>query len=136
MKFKLFNSNVSKFQHVITLLVSNYIKDNYNLSKEMEFTNFNYGGYKLEFELYDLVKPDIKIFLHMPLEAANILKQGRLEKPDQHEMDEDHLKNAEQTYIELSELYNWNRIECIKDNEVKSIEEIGEEVYDLVKDLI
>ena len=26
--FKLFNSNVSKFQHIITLLVSNYIKDN------------------------------------------------------------------------------------------------------------
>jgi dTMP kinase len=51
-------------------------------------------------------------------------------------MDEDHLKNAEQTYIELSELYNWNRIECIKDNEVRTIEEIGDEVYSLVKDLI
>jgi dTMP kinase len=88
-----------------------------------------------EYNKLGIKEPDKTIFLHMPYEYSCILKKNR-EILDQHEMDEDHLKNAEQTYIELSELYNWNRIECIKDNEVRTIEEIGDEVYSLVKDLI
>ena len=71
----------------------------------------------------------------MPYEYSCELKKNR-EILDQHEKDEDHLKHAEETYIELSELYNWNKIECIKDNKVKTIDEIGEEVYNLVKDMI
>ena len=90
---------------------------------------------KLEYWLLKLPKPDKTIFLHMPYEYSCELKKNR-EYLDQHEMDADHLKHAEQTYIELSELYNWNRIECISDGNVRTIEEIGEEVYNLVKDLI
>ena len=90
---------------------------------------------KLEYWLLKLPKPDKTIFLHMPYEYSCELKKNR-EALDQHEMDGDHLKHAEETYIELSELYNWNKIECIKDNKVKTIEEIGEEVYNLVKDMI
>ena len=90
---------------------------------------------KLEYWLLKLPKPDKTIFLHMPYEYSCELKKNR-EILDQHEKDEDHLKHAEETYIELSELYNWNKIECIKDNEVKTIDEIGEEVYKLVKDMI
>lgn len=93
----------------------------------------------LEFELYELVKPDIKIFLHMPLEAANILKQGRLEKPDQHEMDENHLKNAEKAYIEIANLYDFKTIECsnkltgVTKEDIKSIDEINNEIFEYVK---
>ncbi|MBQ3511444.1 MAG: thymidylate kinase [Bacilli bacterium] len=90
---------------------------------------------KLEYWLLKLPKPDKTIFLHMPYEYSCELKKNR-EILDQHEKDEEHLKHAEETYIELSELYNWSKIECIKDNEVKTIDEIGEEVYNLVKDMI
>ena len=64
---------------------------------------------KLEYWLLKLPKPDKTIFLHMPYEYSCILKKNR-EILDQHEMDEEHLKNAERTYIELSELYNWSKI--------------------------
>ena len=90
---------------------------------------------KLEYWLLKLPKPDKTIFLYMPYEYSCELKKNR-EILDQHEKDEEHLKHAEETYIELSELYNWSKIECIKDNEVKTIDEIGEEVYNLVKDMI
>ena len=42
------------------------------------------------------------------------------------------MKNAENAYIELSELYNWDKIECIKNNELRSIEDINEEIYNIV----
>ena len=37
---------------------------------------------KLEYEILDLPKPDITLFLYMPTSAAKILKQNREEKPD------------------------------------------------------
>ena len=45
---------------------------------------------------------DITIFLYMPQECAKILKANRQEKPDQHELDENYLQNAEKTYLYLA----------------------------------
>ena len=73
----------------------------------------------LEFDLYNLLIPDIRLFLHMPLEAANILKKGRDEAPDQHELDENYLKNAETAYLEIAKLYNFETIEC--SNKMKNL---------------
>ncbi len=42
------------------------------------------------------------------------------------------MKDAESAYIELSELYNWNRVECVKENKLRSIEDISNEIYDIV----
>lgn len=90
---------------------------------------------KLEYWLLKLPKPDRTIFLHMPYEYSCELKKNR-ESLDELELDANHLKCAEETYIELAELYNWNRVECIKDGRVRTIEDIGEEVYNLVIDMI
>ena len=89
---------------------------------------------KLEYWLLKLPKPDKTIFLHMPYEYTLELKKNRVNL-DEHERSPEHLKNAEEAYVELSELYNWDRIECIKDGKIKSIDEISEEVYELVKNM-
>jgi len=86
---------------------------------------------KLEFELLELPKPDIAIFLHMPTDKAQILKQNRKEKPDGHEKDIDHLKNAEKAYIELALRYNMHIIECANES-IRSIEDINNDVYNCV----
>ena len=57
---------------------------------------------KLEFELMELPKPDITLFLHMPYEVAQKLKEGREEAPDGHEKDKHHLIMAELSYIEIA----------------------------------
>lgn len=90
----------------------------------------------LEFNLLKLPKADIKVFLHMPYEQAVVLKKSRLEKPDQHELDVDHLKSAEAAYLELASRYDFKTIECTEDDNIRSIEEIQEELYDYVNEQI
>ena len=82
---------------------------------------------KLEFWLLNLPKPDKTIFLHVPYTYAVELKKNR-QLLDQHETNEEHLKNSEIAYIELSEMYNWKYLNCIKDNKMRTIEEINEEI--------
>ena len=91
---------------------------------------------ELEFNLLNLPIPDIKIFLHMPVKYTKILKQNRLEEADQHEKDKNHLINAEKAYLEIAKMYDFNLIECIKDNNIKSIDDINKELYDIVEKLI
>ncbi len=89
---------------------------------------------KLEYWLLRLPKPDITIFLHMPFEKSAELKKNR-EHLDEHEKDPEHLKHAEEAYIELSELYNWSRIECVKDDKIRSIEDINDEIFKIIEEI-
>ena len=86
---------------------------------------------KLEYWLLELPKPDMTIFLHMPFEYSKELRKNRISL-DEHEKSEEHLKHAEACYLELRELYNWEYINCIRDNKIKSIEEINKEILDIV----
>ena len=86
---------------------------------------------KLEYWLLGLPKPDKTIFLHVPYEYTLELRKNR-NSIDEHEKSIEHLKNAEDSYIELSELYNWDRIECIKDNKMRSVVDINDEIIELI----
>ncbi len=90
---------------------------------------------KLEFWLLKLPKPDKTIFLHMPYENALVLKKNRVNL-DEHEKSPEHLKNAEEAYVELSELYNWDKIECVREGKIRTIEDINDEVYEKIKEII
>ena len=87
---------------------------------------------KLEYWLLKLPKPDLTIFLHVPFENTIELRKNR-EFIDEHEKSEEHLKNAEKAYIELSELYNWSKIECIRNGKLRTIEDINDEIYQIVE---
>jgi len=87
---------------------------------------------KLEFELLELPKADIKVFLHMPYEVSCILKKDRAEKADQHEASKEHLLLAESAYIEIAEIYDFKTIECNIGDSPKKIEDINNELYDYV----
>lgn len=86
---------------------------------------------KLEYWLLKLPKPDKTIFLHMPLKYTLELMKNR-EVLDDNEKNEDYLRRSEEAYIELSELYGWDKIECVKDGNIKTIEEINEEIVKLI----
>ena len=73
---------------------------------------------KLEYWLLGLPKPDKTIFLHVPLE---------------HEKSPEYLKRAEESYLELSELYNWDKIECIRNNKLRSVEDINNEIMKIIE---
>ncbi len=90
----------------------------------------------LEFELLELPVPDIKIFLHMPYEQSLQLKAGRKEKLDEHEKDKNHLLRAEQTYFELVERYDFKTFECVDNKRIKTIDEINEELYNYLLNIL
>ena len=87
----------------------------------------------LEFKLLELEVPDIRLFLHMPYDAALELRKGRLEEADQHEASKEHLINAENSYLEIAKKYNFKTIECVNENGIRSIDEINDEIYNFVK---
>ncbi len=88
----------------------------------------------LEFNLLELPRPDVAIFLHMPTEKAKALKEGRAEALDAHEKDVNHLIHAEHSYIELAEKYNFKTIECANEEGIRTIEDIHEDVLRYVKE--
>ena len=86
---------------------------------------------KLEYWLLKLPKPDITIFLHVPYENTIELRKNR-KYIDEHEKSEEHLKNAEKAYVESSELYNWEKIECISNGKMRTFEEINDEIIKII----
>ena len=121
----------------ISLILDRYVYSNMaHQAGKIEDMNERMNMYAwldiLEFKLLELPKPDIALFLHMPSEFAKQLKQSRDEVPDQLESDEDYLKKAENAYIELASVYKWKTIECVENDRIKTIEEIGKEVLQAV----
>ena len=89
---------------------------------------------KLEFELLELPKADIKVFLHMPYDVSLELRKGRKENADQHELSKNHLIQSENAYKEIAQLYDFKIIECSINNKPKNIENINNELYKYVLD--
>ena len=100
-----------------------------NKNKRCEIYDFIY---ELEFNLLNLIKPDLVIFLHMPLKYAIELRKNR-ESLDEHEKSINHLKMAETSYLELKDKYNFKYVSCIKNNKIRSIDDINEEIYNLIR---
>jgi len=90
---------------------------------------------KLEYDLLELPRPDIKIFLHMPYEYSKKLQKNRTEL-DEHEKSPENIINAENAYLELSDIYEFTKIECIKNDELRAIDDIHKEIYNIVKNSI
>ena len=89
---------------------------------------------KLEFGLLELPHADIRIFLHMPYEAALTLKTNRPEALDEHERSKDHLVKAEAAYLELTSKYSFYTIECVHDDKIRSVDDISEELFQYVRE--
>ncbi len=100
-------------------------------SKELREKTYKFFE-DLEYGFLGLPRPDIRVLLYMPTEYASILKQGREEVVDQHESEEDYLKKAEQSYLEIAERNNYKVIPCVKDGVIRTIEDIQEELLTYV----
>ncbi len=90
----------------------------------------------LEFGIMELPRPDAVIFLYMPYEYACILKQSRAEGADGLESDEEHLRNAENAYLELTEKYGFIKVDCVKNDIIRTIDDISEEMMKVFEDII
>ncbi|MBN1040651.1 thymidylate kinase [Clostridium botulinum] len=98
--------------------------------------------YNLEFKLYKLPVPDCVMFLDVLPEISQKLMKDRNNKftgekeKDIHENNKDYLAKSYYNSLEIAERYNWDKIKCNDGNNLKTIEEIHEEIYKKVKNYI
>ena len=130
--------NIAKINQMLddgyNVILDRYVYSNMaHQGGKIKDTNERHRMYKwleqLEFDLLELPKPDIKIFLYVPLEISMEIRKNRTESFDQHESNLEHLKHAENAYLEIAELYDFIKINCTIDNKMLSIEDINEIIY-------
>ena len=98
--------------------------------------------YDLEYEKLSLPKPDMVIFLDMPVENARELMANRANKIDNskvkdiHESNTEYLQQSYDNAVFVAKKYNWTTIHCAKDKKVRSIEDISEEILAKVKEIL
>ena len=90
--------------------------------------------FDLEYGIYGLPKPTEVFFLNMPPEKAEELMKNRInkfsheEKKDIHERNPKHIEESYKAACSLV-----NKFKCVnKDNEIRSIDDIHEEIYNEV----
>ncbi|MCI9366590.1 MAG: deoxynucleoside kinase [Clostridia bacterium] len=95
--------------------------------------------WNLEFELYGLPVPAEVFFLKMPPEKALELIKNRENKfthttqKDIHERDKSHITDSFNAACSVAQKYNWYTVECIKDGQVRTIDDIHEEIYQEIR---
>lgn len=99
-----------------------------------EFINYIYD---YEYHKLGIPEPDIVIFLHAPFEVIKELKSKRKQndgiKNDIHERDLAFMKNVSDTSTSIANKFNWSYVECTEEDRMRTIEEIHEDIYKLVK---
>ena len=90
----------------------------------------------LEYNIFSIPRPDKTIFLNvspsmgqklvLKKESRDYLKWDK--KMDIHEEDKNHLKNAWNSAVSIADKYNWTKIDCELDWNMRSIEDINEEI--------
>ena len=109
------------------------------IKDEEEREKFLNWLWDFEFNLYGLPVPSEVFFLNMPIKNAVDLIKDRenkfthQDKKDIHERDVNHLKDAYEAACDVSKKYNWYEIKCVKNNEIRTIEDIHQEIYNEVK---
>jgi len=96
----------------------------------------------LEFELLKIPRPDINLFLRVPAEVSRKMIAQRAEKTgkalDEHEKDENHLRQALKTYDALCQLFpkDFTAIECTKNGQMLSIPEVSNLIWQKITPLL
>jgi dTMP kinase len=97
----------------------------------------NYLDWLLDFEyrLFQLPSPDCVLFLDMPPEYSRKLLADRAKKTegaDIHEENEDFMRNSYHNAVEMATRYRWHRISCVTGRQLRDIQDIHEEIYQIV----
>ena len=108
-----------------------------NAKEREEFIDYIYD---YEYNKLGIPEPDLVIFLHAPFELINELKSKRKENDgvqnDIHERDLEFMRNVSDTSISIADKFNWSYVECMENNQMKSVQDIHENVYKLVEKII
>lgn len=117
---------------------SNMVHQASKINDEVERDKFLDWLCNFEYNIFKLPKPDCVIFLDMPPKYSKMLLEQReskfigKQKKDIHENNYDYLVNSYNNALYIANKYNWNKINCVKDGVIKTVDEIHEDIYKLV----
>lgn len=127
------NSNII---HQGAKLISNISDEQVRKEKLMEFVKWLDT---LEHEDFEIPRADIVIYLNVPLDYTIKLREKRAnkitggEKQDIHESDNSYLSNTITAGKLAAKLLDWEVIECVRNDEMRSIEDISEEIWNVIQ---
>lgn len=92
--------------------------------------------YRFEYEQIAIPKPDLVLFLDMPVEVSQKLLSKRYDgdasKKDIHERDVDYLNHCRKAARFTAEYSGWTVIPCAENDEPRTIEEIQQDILNAV----
>ena len=97
---------------------------------------------QLEYEKFGIPKPDVIIHLSLPMKLSHQLMEavyGASNLPvraDTAELNLEYYQNSEKAARELARVQGWKVVDCSKRGEIRSIEDIHEEVWSLTRKVI
>lgn len=93
----------------------------------------------LEFKRFGLPVPDLVLFLDLPPSYSGRLISDRKNKmtgeskKDIHEMNQSFLLRSYQNACWVADKYRWTKINCVEDERIKTITDIHENIYNIIK---
>ncbi len=92
--------------------------------------------YEFEYDKLGLPCPDLVIYLDVPTDFTEKMMRSREAathtSADIHEQDMQYLATCRRTGRTAAQYYGWSVINCVKDGQMRSIEDIHEEIYGLI----
>lgn len=92
-----------------------------------------------EYNKLGLKKPDLVIFLKLDKDFASTLRKNRDTEGiegDINEKDNTFLDKVYDNSLYVADKYNFKVIECSKDGKLRSIDDISEEIYEIVRKIV
>ena len=93
--------------------------------------------YEFEYDKLGLPRPDLTIYLDVPTAYTEKLMRSREAatgtQADIHEQDLSYLATCRRMGRAAAEYYGWTVIHCVRDGEMRSIDDIHKEIYSHVK---
>ena len=96
--------------------------------------------FDFEYRLLELPKPDRVVYLDLPTEISEEMMRRReaetRTQADIHEQDETYLAACRESAELIIDLCGWEKIDCSRDGQIRSPEDIHREVLTRVEDLL
>ena len=93
-----------------------------------------------EYNKMGIPSPDAVIYLNMPQEYAEKLLikryEGDAQKMDIHEKDREYQTRCREAAQFAANNYGWRVVDCVRNGEIRTIEDISDEIYDIALGII
>ncbi|MBP6884053.1 MAG: deoxynucleoside kinase [Candidatus Pacebacteria bacterium] len=114
-----------------------------NVNKRKEFLKWLD---EMEYKVFKIPRPNVTIYLSLPLPTIlQLIKERNYKgaraylgsKKDVHEKDKNFLKNSVKSGLWLAQIEKgWKKIECTNKGQLRTFEDIHEEIYEKIKNII